>query len=243
MLVAATAILSLLFAASPQGTVSVQQIDGYRRTIQSRLQSDSLTFTQAAQLFEFVDGVTRQIQGSNRAEFELFRMRALTRCADLVKDYEPRDPVEQSWVMKHEEDVIHNELAGGWLVKADLYWKLEARYRGNPFADEIAWDGAQTPIGGECEGNVNCDLALLLLTDGKYLDLYPKGAHAAEAIGHIDGLLHEVMRPNSPYTVDRRDVMELRESIARLTRILAQTSSLKKTDLIARFKQMEEIFR
>ena len=214
----------------------------YRRIIQSRLKAETLSFSDASDLFHFVERITPQIQGPGRAEFDLFRLRALHRSLDQIMGYEPKDPAHRDWIKKHEDSLVYSEPAGQWLVKADLYWELETRNRGNPIAEEIAWDGATAGIPGECEGYIPCYFAVFLLSDARYLDVYPNGRHSEEAAEHIDYLLQEILKPNNPYTMDSRDFGELRESIAKLSTILDRSSILKKTTLLTRLKRIEETY-
>jgi hypothetical protein len=86
------------------------------------------------------------------------------------------------------------------------------------------------------------DRPVFLLSDARYLDLYPNGRHAEEAAEHIDYLLQEILKPNNPYTMDSRDFGELRESIAKLSTILDRSSILKKTTLLTRLKRIEETY-
>src|SRR6185369_16015925 len=194
-------------------------------------------------LYQFVDRVAKDVAPPDRAEFELFRLRALRRSLSLIDRYDPTDPAQRDWLKKHEDDVVFSEPAGDWLVKADLYWSLEARYRGNVMAEEIAWEGANAGLAGECEGYLPCHFVAVLLTDGRYLERYPTGAHAAEAIERIGQLLTDATKPNSPYTMDSRDAGELRESIGKLTRILEGTSNSRKTELIAQLLRIRETYR
>jgi len=214
----------------------------YRRVIQSRLKADTLSFSDASDLFQFVERIAPQIQGPGRAEFDLFRLRALHRSIDQIMGYEPKDPAHRDWINKHEDSLVYSEPAGQWLVRADLYWELEARNRGNPLAEEIAWDAATIGIPGECEGYIPCYFAVFLLSDARYLDLYPNGRHAEEAAEHIDYLLQETLKPNNPYTMDSRDSWELRESIAKLSRILERSSILEKTTMLTRLRRIEETY-
>src|SRR5262245_48157898 len=52
-------------------------VEAYRHIIQSRLKAESLSFADASDLFQFVDRIVPQIQDPDRAEFDLFRLRAL----------------------------------------------------------------------------------------------------------------------------------------------------------------------
>ncbi len=227
-----------VFASLTQPFSERESTSIYRRIIETRFKADSLSFPEASELFQFVDRITPQIQGAGRAEFDLFRLRALARSLSPIHRFEPTDAAQQDWLKKHEQDVDYSEPAAEWLVKADLYWQLEIRHRGNPIAEQIAWEAANAGIPGECEGYIPCHLTVVLLTDAHYLDLYPTGGHAAEALDRIDFLLQEATKPNNPYYTDSRDAAEMRESIAKLARILEKTSSGKKTNMLARLKQM-----
>ena len=220
-----------------------ESIAVYRRIIRSRLKPDSLNFSDASDLFNFVDRIAPRVQGTASAEFDLFRLRALHRSLEQIVGYEPKDPAQQDWIKRHEDNLVYSEPAGQWLVRADLYWELETKNRGNSIGEEIAWEGATTGLPGECEGYIPCHFAMLMLTDAHYLDLYPNGPHAGEAAEQIDYLLQEILKPNTPYTMDSRDSAELRESIVKLFRILERSSSRNKTRMLQRLKQIEEIYR
>lgn len=70
--------------------------------------------------------------------------------------------------------------------------------------------------------------------------------HSANGWGHLEQpglLLLELVKPNNPYTIDARDIMEFQESAAKLARILDGTSSPKKNDMLARLKQIQLTYR
>lgn len=220
-----------------------ESIAVYGRILRSRLQPEPLRFSEASELFLVAERVAPQVQGPARAEFDLFRLRALKRSLDEIMWEEPKDPGHQDWIRKHDQDLIYSEPAGQWLVRGDLYWELETRHRGNPIADEIAWEGATAGIPGECEGYIPCHMAVLLQSVARYLDLYPNGSHMAEALEDIDYLLEEALKPNTPYFMDSREAMELRESVAKMGRILERTSSPKKAEMLERLKRIEQTYR
>src|SRR5262249_52097974 len=203
-------------------------ISVYRQIIQSRLKPDSLSFSDGSDLFQFVDRIAAQVQGPARAEFDLFRLRALQRSLDPIVGFEPKDPAHRDWIKNHEDSLVYSEPAGQWLVRADLYWQLESKNHGNPIAEEIAWEAARASLPGECEGYIPCYFAAVLVTDARYLDLYPNGRHIQEVAEQIDVLLQAVLKPNSPYTMDSQDSMELRESIGKLSAILERSSIVTK---------------
>jgi hypothetical protein len=215
----------------------------YRSVIQARLKIETLSFDDAAELMEFVSRVTPDVTNSDRAEFELFRLRALERCAHEILSFEPRISAQRDWIAKNEDDIVYSEPAGQWIVRADLYWQLEQQHRGEAIADEIAWQAANAGIPGECEGYIPCEFAGILMTDARYLGLYPSGTRLNEALEHIDYPLREILKPNTPYSMDPRDSAELGESIAKLTAILQRVAAPQLAGMLERLKKIEQTYR
>src|SRR6185436_4079948 len=115
--------------------------------------------------------------------------------------------------------------AGQWLVKSDLFWNLQKRYATLAIADQIAWEGARNYLPGECEGYIPCHLSSVNLTDGKYLKLYPKGAHVSESLDSIietlEGLQETLKSMEKPTVEDRKEATpslnELQAAITKTT--------------------------
>jgi len=214
-----------------------------RRIIQARLAIENLNFADGVDLFEFVIRVSPPENSPDTATFDLFKLLALDHSVRSIMSYEPRDPAQRDWLRRHEDDLAYSEPAGQWMVRAELYWNLEAKHRGTPLAEQIAWTAANAGIPGECEGYIPCTLAILEITDGRYLQLYPAGAHTAEAMEHIDYPLQEILKPNTPYTTDPRESVQLHESVAKLSEIIERTSSPRKADILARLKRIDQTYR
>ena len=54
---------------------------------------------------------------------------------------------------------------------------------------KIAQAASQNPLPGECEGYINCYLYFIRATQGEYLERYPRGENAAEALKNVtDGI-------------------------------------------------------
>jgi hypothetical protein len=218
-------------------------VTAYKHVIEMRLQNEGLSFSDAADLVEFVQRVTPQVAREAQVEFELFWLRALGRAARQVDSYEPRDPARRDFVTKYDDSLIFSEPAGQWFVNAERYWDLEEKNRETAIGEEIAWDGANAGVPGECEGYIPCTFAVLLMTHGRYLRHYPNGLHAAEALERIDYPLREIVKPNTPYTMDPRENRELRESLSDLSRILERASNTtQKAEILSRLKLIEEIY-
>src|SRR5262245_23291068 len=215
----------------------------YLRIVRSRLKAESIGFAEATDLFRLLDRVIPGVKGSALPELELLRLRALNRSLKPIVGYEPKDPAHRDWVKQHEKDLAYNEPAGDWLVRAELYWQLEAKHRGHPMADYIAWEAASTGVPGECEGHIACYLSVIRISDGRYLELYPAGAHAAEALDHIDYLLQEATAPEKRFEIDPQEVSELGSTAVELTRILERTTDPRRAEMIRRLKQIPERYR
>ena len=215
----------------------------HRRVIQSRLAIEDLSFSDATDLVDYVGRLSTTMSGPDRAEFDLFRLRALARAARHIDDDEPTDSYQRNWINGHDDELFFSEPGGQWFVNAKLYWELEEKHRGNSIADQIAWEGANAGVPGECEGYIPCTLAVLLMTVGHHLELYPSGAHGVEALQYIDSPLQEIVSPNTHYTMDRRESVELRDSIAKLSAIVERTSDPLKAEILARLKLVDQKYR
>jgi SH3-like domain-containing protein len=214
----------------------------YARILKARLENPSLNFAEASEAFLLADRITPEVRGSARAEFDLLRLRALARSLDQIAWFEPEDRTHREWIKKHQRQIVYGEPAGQWFLQADLLWELEKRHRGNPVADEIAWEAAGTGLPGECEGYIPCHMAILLMSRARYVELYPNGSHVEEALEDIDYLLVEALKPDTPYFMDSREAVQLRESIAKMTGIVERTSSARKVAMLARLKRMEAAY-
>ena len=220
-----------------------ESLDVYRRTIQRRLGRDFLGFDEATDLFQFADRIVGQVPAAARAEFDLFRLRALDRSLDLIQSYEPKDSAHRTWIGRHGESLDYSEPAGRWLVKADLYWQLEAKHRGNPIADDIAWHGAKTGLPGECEGHIACYVDGLLRTDARYLSLYPEGRHASEALKSIGNLLEEADKTERTLFIETSEVVPLQKSMTALAQILERIPNPAKIEMLERLKRISQVYR
>ena len=210
----------------------------YRRVIQARLATEGLGFADARDLVEFVSRVD-----GDPSERDLFRLLALARSVWVIMEEEPRDPVQRDWVTKHANEIVFSVPGGQWFVDADRYWELEQKYRGTAIAEQFAWEAANAGVPGECEGYIPCRLEVLLMTDGRYLELYPAGAHADQTLEVIATLLREIVRPDTPYTIEPGDGAQLRGQIGKLSPIVERASGARKAEILADLKRIEQTYR
>jgi hypothetical protein len=121
-----------------------------------------------------------------KAELSLLRLQALQKALDehareRSGDYDAR-PLRDGRIRADSSEVAYGEPQGQWYVTADAFWALQRRYRALPIAEAIAWEAANQQLPGECESDPTCIFGLAEMTAGRYLSLYPRGAHAPAAL-------------------------------------------------------------
>ena len=124
-----------------------------------------------------------------KAELARLRLRALQKALDehartRSGGYDAR-PLREGRIRADSNEVAYGEPQGQWYVTADAFWALQRRYRALPVADAIAWEAASQELPGECENDPTCIFSLAEMTAGRYLSLYPRGAHAPAALNRL----------------------------------------------------------
>jgi hypothetical protein len=149
--------------------------------IKARLDDPELSFPDRTALYKFTSLVAANAQSEKlKGAFELGQLLALQKSFDqLSYDALEKEPYAV-WVKEYQtaQRVFHDEISGQWLVPSADYWKLADKHKGGPAGDEIAWYAANAPLGGECEGDIACNLERERLTQGEYLQRYPLGRYA-----------------------------------------------------------------
>jgi Bacterial SH3 domain len=193
----------------------------YRRIAAARTANAAATFPELSDLVSFLErAVTEVKEREVLAELELARLVALQRALANIDMSDLQKPPYAAWTKAREEQIVYSEPAGQWFVRADLFWDLQAKYKDLPSAELIAWEGAQMPLPGECEGYLPCHLYSLTQSEGRYLKLYPRGAHAGDALQHISEFLAQVVEDenveNPVFQVPQEDRAELAKTVAEL---------------------------
>jgi hypothetical protein len=217
----------------------------YQRLAAERVANAAATFPELTELVRFLDRATKEVTRRDaRAELELTRLVALARTLANMPMEDLEKPPYKSWVSEHEREIVYSEPAGQWFVRSELLWGLERKYRGLPVAERAAWEAAQTTLPGECEGYLPCYVYKESETNGRYLKLYPRGAHADAALSNLSeslGHIVEDLRGASPvYAVPREDRPGFRRSVAGLRAQLALVPAAKKARVLG---QLDAIAR
>jgi hypothetical protein len=218
--------------------------EALREIIGERLKAESMSFDDGIDLYNFASNAVAQTKSPNvKVEFELLKLLALSRSLNGIPfDKRERAPY-RDWLKAHQQEIVYSEPSGEWLVRSDLFWNLERMYHRAPIAERIAWEAAQNPLPGECEGDEVCEFLYVNATDGQYLRLHPSGAHAGEALKNLEeALVSEELastlksKSRDKYAVMQRE--DLIKALAELRLTLSKTSSPEKAALL---KQLDKL--
>jgi hypothetical protein len=214
-----------------------------RQIIEARLKVENTDFADRQEIYNLSTSSVNEAKDENtRAEFELLKVLALANWA-LSVPYPSDKPPYREWAKAHAAEVVTNEFAGGYQMRADVLWNLEKKYHTLKIADRIAWEAAQMWPPSDCEGDEVCSL---FLSEGeiRYLGMYPSGAHASEALKSMsEALTDQVItfandKGGDKYAVEQRT--ELKKLLASLRLAIAKTSAPEKNELV---KKLERISR
>jgi hypothetical protein len=225
-----------------------RRIEIYRKLAGDRLKAEEPSFADSTDLVAFLErAVTETKQAGERGELELLRLLALHKSLAAIQLEKQSELPFQAWTKKYEAQIVYSEPAGQWFVRSDLLWDLQKKYGGLPLSERIAWEAAQIPLPGECEGYLPCYVYLYTVTEGRYLNLYPRGAHAAEALDNISeslaGTLQSLAAPDSPYHVPPEDRVSFRRSLAELRAQLSRASHPKRALALRQIDELARRFR
>ncbi len=211
--------------------------ESYQQIANNRLKIEQPTFTDSVNLVNFLTRVIPEVTRQDAAaELELTRLLAIAKAAAAIPIEKQQEPLYQSWVKAQGDNLVYSEPAGQWFVVSDLFWKLQQKYKSLPVADQIAWQAANNSLPGECEGFLDCDMYAYNRTLGRYLNLYPRGAHAEEALNNLTEFLGEVVKSKDPYSVS--EPADLRKALAEVRATVTKTSSPKKAALLKMIDQI-----
>jgi hypothetical protein len=220
----------------------------YLKLANDRLANASATFADQAELVRFLDRAVREVTRRDAlAELELARLVALARSLASIPFEQLNGPPYKTWTDEHAKQIVYSEPAGQWFVDATRLWDLQRKYKDLPTGERAAWEAAQTPLPGECEGFLPCMLYRETETTGRYLKLYPRGAHVDAALSSLSeslGYVTEDLRGSNPvFEVAAEDRPNLRERLAELRAQLALVPAPKKAPLLAQLEEIERRFR
>ncbi|MET0648174.1 MAG: SH3 domain-containing protein [Pyrinomonadaceae bacterium] len=216
----------------------------YLKLAGDRLANPASTFADLSELVRFLDRATREVTRRDAlAELELARLSALARSLAAIPLEDLNKEPYKTWTDERAKQIVYSEPAGQWYVNSSLLWVLQRKHRDLPVAERIAWEASQTPLPGECEGYLPCYVYKATETDGRYLKLYPRGAHADAALSNLAESFGHIIENISNYEVARADLPNFRRSVAALRGQLALVPAPRKARVLARLDEIARRFR
>ncbi len=219
------------------------------RQIVERNYKPQMDFESAAEFYEFLSNVGGELEISDKsAEIELKRLLAL-RSALRTIPADKRETAPYSVFLKtREREIVYNEPAGEWLVVSNEFWSLHTKYRKSAVADTIAWEAANNPLPGECQGYVNCYLFDMRMRFAEYLNLHPNGTRAGEALKNMTVYFSPIVADAQQKTVytgptDVTDRAEFNNLIAELRTIVARLQFVEKEKTLQQLRTIAEAYR
>lgn len=221
----------------------------YRQILAKNYKTEKPSFIEAVEVYEFLTRIQPEIKTTNTAaEFGLKRLMTLGFALDAIPSGKAGEKLYQDFLKTQNENIVFSEPTGAWYVRAPLFWDLHSKYTNTPTGEQIAWEGAKTPLPGECEGYVNCHIFLLRMTDGEYLNYYPNGKNSAQALTNIINFLTPVAADADAKKVyngptDVSDRAEFNSLITELRVILSRMPNVEKEKALQQLKKIAEAFK
>lgn len=225
--------------------------DIYKKIADRNFKAEEKNFVNAAELFEFLNRVRNEVKAQKlAADFGYKSLLSLRLALAAIPFDKDNEKPYKEFLTVNKKSIVYSDPAGQYFVVSRLFWDMQKKYSSLPIAEDIAWAGAQNPLPGECEGYVPCYLFLLRETAGNYLDLYPNGKQATNALADIKNFLDPItadLKDKSIYSgpTDVSDRAEFNRLISELRAIVSRimTAEADKQKIIAQLNQIAEAFR
>ena len=221
----------------------------YRRIVAKYFKNTKMDFATAAQIADFLKTVAPQIkQDAAKAELSFKHLQALSIALKAIPFNKGGQNPYKDFLDANEKEVVYSEPSGDWYVRQNIIWELHAQFKDLPIGEEIAWQAAQTPLPGECEGYVNCYLYLLRVTYGEYLNFYPGGKYSKKSLQNITAMLDPIvadLKTKTVYTAatDISDRAEFNRLLTELRTIISKVPFVEKAKTIQQINRIGEEFR
>jgi Bacterial SH3 domain len=208
-----------------------------------------MDFASATELYEFLSKVDGELDASDKsAEIEVKRLLALRSALKTIPVDKRETSPYKEFLKTQDKEIVYSEPSGEWLVVSNQFWDLHNKYKKSTVSDSIAWEAANNPLPGECEGYVNCYLFDMRMRFGEYLNLHPNGKNAADALKNITDYLSPIVADSKQKTIyngptDVTDRAEFNNLIAELRTIVARLPFVEKEKTLQQLRQIAEAYR
>lgn len=220
----------------------------YREIAAAKAKAENATYAESADLVRFLTSISGELTGrAAAAEVELWRWLALQKALEQIPADRLQQAEYQRFIKSWQPQLVYSEPAGMWLVKNDVLWNLHKKAADLPIAETIAWEAANLPLPGECEGDDVCMTMAFNTSLGRYMKLYPNGKHVEAALDRLLDVyqfvkqqLGYVAMPQGQSAEDVRWRKEARAAYAQMRANLAQVTNPKKAQFLQIVAQCEK---
>lgn len=221
----------------------------YRQLAERHYKPSGMDFATASEVYEFLGyAAETETSEADDAMLELKKLLALRSAVKAIPSGKANDNPYQAFLKANEKSLVYSDPAGSWMVGSNLFWDLHKKYAKSPLAEQIAWEGAQNPLPGECEGYVNCYLFFARMTSGEYLSRHPSGKHNLQALTDLTNYLQPIAENaenklgyNGP--TDVTDRAEFNNLLAELRTIVSRVPLTEKEKPLRYLRKIAEDFR
>jgi len=219
----------------------------YLKIATERLKLEDADFGDYSDLYNFLARINSQVKTQAVvAELELYKFQALAKALEKIPFDKQTTTPYSDFIKNNESKIAYSEPAGQYYVRADLLWNLSARYRTLSIGERIAWAASQTPIPGECEGDISCHLIFVRRTNGEYLKLYPSGGHAKDSLQQMSELFAPIVADLSNketymFAGSLAEKQDARKTISEIRTILRQVEASPSKDIV--MNQLDQIYK
>ncbi len=221
----------------------------YRNIAERNFKNNATDFASATEFLNFLTASQKEITEEKLlADLNFKRLMTLKAALKAIPADKTSENPYQIFLKENEKEIIYSEPAAEWYVRLDNFWHLHNQYKNLPIGEEIAWQAANNPIAGECEGYINCYLYKLRTTFGEYLNFYPGGNHSKEALTKT----FEFLQPLAVDAKDKKiyfaasdtsDRAEFNKFLTDLRMIISKVEQLEKAKTIQQINQIAEGYR
>lgn len=225
--------------------------ESFKTIASAKLKAESGTFAEYADLTRWLASSTTGITDrATLAELELWRWVALQKAFMNIESDKQQQGEYQRFIKANQANAVYSEPGGMWLVKSELFWKLQKKNADLPIGDTIAWEAANLALPGECEDDDTCATMYLNETKGRYLLLYPAGRQSGQALDDLiesfRGINEQMKHIVTPKGNSKADQQIRNEAIAAINRMrmnVAKVTNPKKTKLLQLLASYERYYR
>lgn len=207
--------------------------DAFVRIANERLSRSDLNFSDQMDAVDFLGRAAKTASSDEaKGRLEMAHLQMIQKSLDGIS-YEQREQSPyKAWIAKQEATTVRlDEIQGAFLVSQSLYWDIAEKYATTKAGDDLSWAAAEAQLGGECEGDLSCNIFAFNIMRGRYLASWPAGRRAAKVVNDLIAYLDEtkagmIAEPGA-YAMGSDDtvwIADFRKALADIRGTLKKTS-------------------